>query len=411
MRTARNIFLVLFLIFFIVAVGGGLFWGNMNFVQRVPGGADFIVSWKAVQDFAMSGASPYGEQTALDIQREIYGRSAKPGEYPYRVDVPLNTLILFILPLLLFKLLGLAPDLIVIRTLWMILLEVALAALVFISLRLARWKPRWVFLFFILLFGVFWMPFVSTLLNGSSIVLQAFFLFGALRAIELEADELGGAMAALALVNIEATGLVFIALVVWAISTGRWRVLYGLGMMWAILVGISFVLLSSWILPFLGSVLGNWRSGVLPSTFSLFEGWFPGIGQRLAQILAVGALTILFMEWRAVRQQDVRWLFWTACLSVAVTPLLGFPTVPSWLVLTLPGVILVVSVMVQRWGALGFASAILVVVGLFFGLWSAQLGRAQSVFVLLYPLLLTILLYWVRWWAVRPPRVWADQIR
>jgi hypothetical protein len=410
MRTARNVSMILFLVFFIVAVGGGLFWGNMNFVQRVPGGADFIVSWKAIEDFAMRGVSPYSEETMLDVQRAIYGRPARTGEYPYHVDVPLNTLILFILPLLGFKLLGLSPDLFVIRTLWMILLEVASAALIFISLRLARWQPRWVFLLFILLFGVFWMPFISTLVTGNSIILQAFFLFGALRAIDLQADELGGAMAALALVNIESTGMIFIAILVWALSTQRWRVLYGFGMMWAILIGLSFVLLSSWILPFIQSLLGNWRSGVLPSTFALFESWFPGIGQRLAQILAVGALTILFMEWRAVRQQDVRWLFWTACISAAVTPLLGFPTVPGWLALTLPGVLLVVSVMVQRWGVLGWGSAILVSAGLFFGLWAAQIGHAQAVFILIYPLILTILLYWVRWWAVRPPRVWADQI-
>jgi hypothetical protein len=169
-------------------------------------------------------------------------------------------------------------------------------------------------------------------------------------------------------------------------------------------------LLSSWILPFMGAVFGNWRAGALPSTFSLFEGWFPGIGLRLAQILAVGGLTILFLEWRAVRRQDSRWLFWTASLTAAITPLLGFPTLPGWLVFTLPGVLLVVSVMVQRWGLLGIGSAIVVTAGIFWGLWSAQLGRMTSVFVLLYPLILTLLLYWVRWWAVRPPRMWADEI-
>jgi hypothetical protein len=90
--------------------------------------------------------------------------------------------------------------------------------------------------------------------------------------------------------------------------------------------------------------------------------------------------------------------------------LLGFSTVPSWLALTLPGVLLVISVMVQRWGVLGWGSAILTSVIFFFGLWAAQIGHAQAVFILVYPLVLTILLYWVRWWAVRPPRVWADQI-
>jgi hypothetical protein len=80
------------------------------------------------------------------------------------------------------------------------------------------------------------------------------------------------------------------------------------------------------------------------------------------------------------------------------------------LVLTLPGVLLIVSVMVQRWGLLGVGSGILVTAGLFFGLWGAQLSGTKSVFILLYPLILTLLLYWIRWWAVRPPRMWADEI-
>jgi hypothetical protein len=403
MRKARNIFLGLFLLFFTVAVGGGLFWGNMNFVQRVPGGADFIVPWKAAQNFMMNGDSPYSENTSRNIQQSIYGHPSQPGQYPYRVSLPLNFLMLFFT-------LSWIHDLTLARSIWMIFLEVSLVALVFISFRLIRWKPHWLLLVFALFFSIFWMPFVLTLFSGNLIVLQAFLLFGALRAIEKEADELGGAMAALALVNIEATGLVFILLLVWIFSAQRWRILYGFGMMFAILMGISFVLLSSWILPFLGAVFGNWRSGVLPTTFSLFEGWFPGIGLRLAQILAIGALTILFLEWRAVRQQDVRWLFWTASLTASITPLLGFPTIPAWLVFMLPGVLLVVSVMVQRWGLLGIGAAILVSAGIFFGLWGAQLVGTTSVFILLYPFILTLLLYWVRWWAVRPPRLWADEI-
>jgi len=294
MRAARNIFLGLFLLFFTVAVGGGLFWGNMNFVQRVPGGADFIVPWKAAQNLMLNGDSPYGENTSRSIQQLIYGHPAQPGQYPYLASLPLNSLMLFFT-------LGWIRDPTLARSIWMILLEVALSALVFVSLRMARWKLHWLFLLLPMFFSVFWMPSVSMLLSGNSIVIQAFLLFGALRAIEQEVDELGGAMAALALVNIEATGLVFIMLLVWIFSTQRWRILYGFAMTLALLVGISFVLLSSWLLPFLGAALGNWRADALPSTFSLFEGWFPGIGLRLAQILAVGALTILFLEWRSAR--------------------------------------------------------------------------------------------------------------
>ena len=403
MRSARNIFLALFLIFFVVAVGGGLFWANMNFVQHVPGGAEFLVPWKAIQNFMLQGVTPYGELTKLNIQSLIYKQPILPGQYPYRANIPLFLLILF-LPF------GWIRDFILARAIWLIFLEVGLVAVVLISLRLARWKPHWLFLIFILLFSVFWLPSVTMFVTATPIILQALVFFAALRAIELGSDELGGALAALMFINIEATGLVFLALLIWIFSTQRWRVLAGTGMMLAVLMGLSFLLMPSWLLPFFGAILGNWQSGVLPSTYTLFTDWLPGIGQRLAQILAVAALTITMLEWRAVRGQNVRWLFWTACLSAAVAPLLGIPYMPGWLVFTLPGVLLVASVMSQRWGLFGLFGAIITLAVVFIGLWTAQLNGLTSVFVLFYPLSLTLLLYWVRWGAVRPPRMWADEL-
>lgn len=403
MRNARNIFLGLFLIFFTVSVGGGLFWANMNFVRRVSVGVDFLVAWKAAQDFMLLGESPYGPFTAFNLQKMIIGHPPLPGQYPYLLNLPLYILMLFF-PLAAIRDLALA------RSIWMIILETAQIGLIFVSMRLARWRPHWLFLIFILLCGMFWAPFVSALFAGNSIILQALLFFGALRTIEKGSDELGGSLVALTLVNVEATGMVFILFLIWIFSTRRWRILYGLGMTLVFLVAFSWVLLPGWFLPFLNAVAGNWRAGAIPSTFSLFEGWFPGIGLRLSRMLAVAALAVILLEWNAARKQDVRHLFWAASLTAALTPLLGVPFLPGWLVFTLPGVLLVVSVMMQRWGLLGMIGATLVMAGLFFGLWGAQLGGLTSAFILLYPLVLALLLYWVRWWAVRPPRMWADEI-
>jgi hypothetical protein len=119
---------------------------------------------------------------------------------------------------------------------------------------------------------------------------------------------------------------------------------------------------------------------------------------------------MLIAEWRAVRGKDLRWLLWTASLTVAATPLLGMPFVPIWLVLTFPALLLVLATMEQRWGTFGRWSAVALLCMAFFGLWVAFRDNIGSVFVLFYPAGLILLLYWVRWWAVRPPRLWADII-
>jgi len=67
--------------------------------------------------------------------------------------------------------------------------------------------------------------------------------------------------------------------------------------------------------------------------------------------------------------------------------------------------------MVQRWKLLGFGSSLIVLTVAFLGLWAAQLSGLISVFILFYPLFLVLLLYWVRWGAIRQPRLWADEIK
>jgi hypothetical protein len=66
--------------------------------------------------------------------------------------------------------------------------------------------------------------------------------------------------------------------------------------------------------------------------------------------------------------------------------------------------------MEQRWGRFGRWSAAVLLLTIFFGLWAALRATVGSVFTLFFPLLLIVLLYWVRWWAIRPPRLWADAI-
>ncbi len=404
MHTSRNIFILLIII--IIALGAlvGLYWANSSFINYNPsGGADFIVGWKSMRNFMLDNVNPYGDVTLQNIQSLVYKKSALKSQYPYHVNIPLFLLIFFI-PL------AWISDLVLARIVWLIILETALIGVVWVSLRLTNWRPHWLLLSVILLFSVFWFPTFSMLTTGTAIILQAFLFYAALRSINLGADELAGALMALCLLNIEATGMVFLGLIVWVVSTQRWRIAGGLVMTLVVIIGLSVVFYPTWVLSFIGSTLANWRSGTMPSTYAIFEAWMPGIGKNIARIISIVALTIILFEWSAMRGQEARWLTWTISLTAAITPLLGFPYFPQWTVFTLPGILLVISVMVQRWKLPGLISALLVLAGVFIGLWGAQFASNVSAFVMLYPFLLTLLLYWVRWGAVRQPRLWADEI-
>ena len=101
---------------------------------------------------------------------------------------------------------------------------------------------------------------------------------------------------------------------------------------------------------------------------------------------------VLLMEWRAARSKDLRWILWTISLTAAATPLLGMPFSPQWLVLSLPALLLVLSIMDQHWGAIGRWSAVLLFLTVFFGLWMALLANNHFVFLFVFPLLLIFLL-------------------
>ena len=397
----RQVFTVLFILFLLTALAGGLLWANLNFVRKTPGGGNFFVLWQGTRDFIMHGSLPYGDMTS-QIKDFVYG-PAGTGEPLPRFSLPFY-LIFFYIP---FALVNDPP---LARAIWMVFLQFALFRLIFWVFQLIRWKPAWLYLTALVLFGVCWAPSVSALLSGSTIIFQAMLLFGAIRALEFEADEAAGALLALAWFNLEAMGLLIALVLFWVLTLRRWRVWGGFLMATFFLLGVSILFNISWPLPFLAAAVANWGAALYPSTFSMLETWLPGIGVRLAQGLTLATALMLIMEWRAVRSKELRHLLWTLALTAAATPLLGMPFSPVWSLLSLPALLIVLSIMDQRWGTFGRWSAALLFLVVFVGLWVALVLGNTSAFVFVLPILLIVLLYWVRWWAVRTPKLWVDVI-
>jgi len=402
-KRIRALLYFLFFLSFAVLVGGGLFWANLRFSRQQPAGVDFTIIWRSAQNFMFDGVTPYGDWTPLELQRLVYGRMARTDENPLRLTLPLYDLVLFF-PLAWVR------DQATARALWMLLLQVAGAAALSFSLQLSRWKTPWYLLALLHLFAFFWLPSWLSFYDGSSILLQTALLFGALRALQAGTDELAGALIALSIVNLEATAFVILLFFFWAFSASRMRVLAGFLMTIFLLLLLAFLLMPSWVLPYWGAIFSAWRLELYPSTFSLLSGWLPGVGERLAQILMALAVALAFVEWNSVRAKDPQWLYWTASLTAALTPFFGIETNPALLAFSLPGFILVLSVMQTRWGILGQVAAFLLALLFFGGLWAAYLAGVWAVFVFVYPAFLILLLYWVRWWATRPPRLWADML-
>jgi hypothetical protein len=399
----RNTFTVLFFIAFLLAVLGGLFSFNLVYARASEISLEFLPVWKAANNLLIEGLSPYGEFTTYEIQKMVYGRVAGPGELPLRVGMPMPLMLIF-LPF------GAFTELEQARAAWMVVLQLSMTLLLVFSLRLTGWRAHWLWIFLLFLFGFSWAYTIDSLLSASFSILLVMFLFGSLLALRASLDELAGMLLAFSFFNLEMGGLLLLFILLWTAFNRRWRVWAGLLMTLTILSFIAFIIDAGWVMSFFFSAILNWRANQDPTTFSLFMGWFPGLGERIAWGLTFVALLFLMLESQQalIRRNNLQF-FWVASLVAAVTPLVGLPVKDAGLVFLLPAFLLSASVIAQRWAAIGPWMALFILILVSAASWLLTIYQVESGFLWM-SLLAVVLLYWVRWWVVRPARLWAEQI-
>lgn len=375
-----------------------------------PEGGEFALLRAGGRAFLFDRIEPYSGTVPAVVQEQVYGRPAAPGEDLYILDIPFH-LLLFYFPLALFPEAGMA------RAFWMALSEIALAGFIAFSFRLADRRVPYVFIGLIVLSGLSSFYAYRSLLEGSPVFLLALAYTGMLLSLRAGHDEVAGALMAFASFQWEIGGLFLFFVTLWVFWEKRWRVFAGAGMLAFVLLLVSFLWYPGWLLPFLRAAWNSYRAGVGFSIHSLFEDLWPQSGASPGWILTAVLLLVLGVEWFAARGKHFHHFLWTACLTIAVTPLLGQRVELELLFpLTLP-IMLVVIITRERWKKVGDGVGFLLL-WFFFGLpWILYfeglperfgLSTEQFLFVF-WPLFSVLGLYWTRWWMVHPPRTWLDR--
>ncbi|NOH02909.1 MAG: hypothetical protein HND47_13580 [Chloroflexi bacterium] len=384
-----------------LAVSTGLVFANLSLPR---GGGDFLVHWAGARGFLFERVDPYSGEIPVRVQRLVYEDSAGAGDEPYILDSPFH-LLPFYYPF------ALLSDPQVARAIYAMLLEWALIGLALLSLRLTGWEaPRWFavlfFLFCVLNFYAF-----RAVLEASPVLLLGLIYAGMLLAHQTGQDELLGALMAVSVYYWE-VGLPFLLMVAWrSYKEGRVRVLAGFFMLSFVLLAMSFLTYPNWLIPYLRAGMNNLRADFGFSTFASLELILPSYGRILAWVVTVVLVVALGYEWNALPSADDRRFYWTACLALASAPLLGFRTEMEHLAVLVIPLALVFAIIYDRWkraGAVFTVLLLLVVFGLPWAAYFLALPRYGEVTFLFLPLFTIIGLYWIRWWALRPPRVWAD---
>lgn len=410
MKYRRQTNLWILVLALIAAVMALLTWFNYRYAQQNPGGNDFLVHWVGTRSFLIDGLSPYSDETAERIQTAAYGRPARLGEHELRVAYPLYSIVVF-LP---YALVG---DYHLARALWMTTMEIALLALSLVSMRLVNWKPGRITQVLFLVFSILWYHAFRPLINGNAVILVALCLAGGLWALKSKADELAGVLFAFATIKPHVALLLLVFVVYWAFVNRRWGVIGWLGGTVALLSASAALLIPDWILQNIREIV-RYSSYNPPVTLRTALGaLLPTAGNRIGWAITGLLGLILLMEWWLVRKASFRSFVWVACLTLVASQWIGIPTDPGNFIILMPALALVFALWQERWRRGGAVFALVSMLALLGGLWALFLATVEygdqpqqsPIMFLPLPGFLLVMLYWVRWWAFKPPNVWFDQ--
>jgi hypothetical protein len=384
---------------------------DIYLARTLSGGEWLYLRWSGARAFLFEHIEPYGSVVAQRVQELAYGgRAAFLNEYPYALNDPFYIVLLYT-PLALFS------DFAIARGIWMLLSQAALIGIVSLSLNLSEWEPPLWMLVILMGLGLFSYFSISALLSASpAIFLTLIYLF-ILSALRSFSDELAGALLFLVAYQWEVGALFFLLVLVFVVMNRRWQVLIGFGMTLILLFLVSLITNGHWIIPYIRAVLFDWTRGITYTFVITLAYIFSGLSISIDKwITAAVSVTVLFEAIRSADEQ-ARQVMWVAFLSLAMNPIMGFAIFPANYIALLPAAVLITALVWERWedNRVVLSAFLIGLISFFYyGFYFETLGVSSQIYseliIILPPILTVIGLYWMRWWVVRPPRIWADQL-
>lgn len=407
-RASIAMAVVLILVIFVI---GGITWINYQYAAQNQDMNKFVPRWKGTRLFMIEGLNPYSQETTNEVERMVYGRSARSNEETGLFVYPFYSILLYA-PFALFSEYNVA------FSLWMTVLELALAALIVVSLLLSDWRPSVLLIMILFVYTFLWYHALRPLISGNISILIALFITAAFLAIQSELDVFAGFLLALASIKPQMVLVVYIFISIWAISKGRWTIIWGLIGSLFFMAAAGSLFVQNWVIEYIRQLIRYSEVIFISTPGSIISHWLPGVGTQTGWILTGVMVALLLIEWRACLGQDSRWFIWTAMLTLVASSVIGvYITLENYIMLY-PAMILILSIWDKRWGLLGKWLMMLFFLLTSIGIWWLLLSGVQRgiqpdlnpIIYLFTPLILIIGLYWIRWWLINPVRMPLEEL-
>lgn len=320
-------------------------WGTYTaLTSRYPGHNDFMSRWEGARAYWQDGLNPYGPQASLQIQEAIYGRAALPTEDPGYFAYPFYTV--FPLWPLVQVSYGWAS------AIWMVLLEAGLILALVLILDHVGWRPTPLVLGLLILAALIaYYPARGLLLGQPGLAVYVLEIV-CLWALGKKRDALAGVALAFSTIKPQMGYLIVPFLLLWGLTTRRWRFVGAFTLTFAGLMGLSFLLMPSWFGDWLHQLslytgytaLGSpvWIVAHYPWLDTMLAtGQSNPLGDAIEAVLTAALYGLMLWAWYTILiQKKYERFWWVAALTLTITHLVAPRTAtPHYVIFTLPFIV------------------------------------------------------------------------
>jgi hypothetical protein len=170
--------------------------------------------------------------------------------------------------------------------------------------------------------------------------ISAALIAGGLWGIKERRDVFAGVCLALATSKPQMTFLIVPLAALWSLTARRWKLAASLAVSMIVLMGVSFLLVPSWLADMLRQVEGYQNYTDVGSPINtLTSKVFPFLGQPVEWPLTIGLVGWLLWEWWQVRQGAGERFDWVMALTLVITNLVALRTATTNYVMLIPALI------------------------------------------------------------------------
>jgi len=374
-------------------------------MRRISFEDQFAMPWAAGRAWLLEGLDPYDPGVAQLAENAILDSPYSANQENEKLFLPFFNLV-FYLP---FSLIPYTLS----RLIWVTLLSLCILLIVHFGLTISNWKLSQIEKLIAAFIILFWIPGITTVLVGSLSPIIILLLIVSIHLFLEGQDTTAGFLLASTVGSFNISGFIIILILFYGISRRRWSIVSAFFSGFAFIVVISLLLIPSWPRDWISIWVENYSDlEIIRTPLMTLASYLPGVEGFLSIFFHAlfGIFYLLMLI--TLRGKSERVFIWNALGTMIISFLVNIRGSVSYILLILPAIFLVFRFLSERWGLFGRISSWIILAFFTIGSWILFLPVEDVITTIDIPLItigIPFLVFmgmnWIRWWAIKIPRL------